>query len=74
MISEKGGISIWFFIGCLLTVYGILILGAGIYDWISPPSELLVLAELHAGVWWGALLLAIGLVYTYAFRPGRDKE
>jgi hypothetical protein len=33
-----------------------------------------VLNNLHAGVWWGALLLIIGLVYVILFRPGRTKS
>jgi hypothetical protein len=30
-----------------------------------------VLFNLHAGVWWGAVLLVIGLIYCIRFRPGR---
>jgi hypothetical protein len=65
-------LSIWFFIGLLLLAYGILILGAGIYDYMSPPEHPLVLAELHAGIWWGVLLIVMGLLYTVKFRPGRN--
>jgi hypothetical protein len=65
-------LSIWFFIGVLLLAYGILILGAGIYEYISPPEHPLVLAELHAGIWWGGLLIAMGLFYSVKFRPGRN--
>ncbi len=32
MAEEKKPIAIWFFIGLLLTVYGVLILGSGLYD------------------------------------------
>ena len=67
-------IPIWFFIGSLLLVYGILILGAGIYQTIVPPAQPTVLAELHAGIWWGALLVILGGVYTYGFWPGRQKR
>ncbi|HOY99732.1 MAG TPA: hypothetical protein PLL55_10075 [Candidatus Aminicenantes bacterium] len=67
----KKMISIWFFIGLLLTVYGVLILGAGIYDLIVPGRHNVVLRELHAGVWWGALLIVIGVVYLVFFRPKR---
>lgn len=67
-------ISIWFFIGLLLLAYGILILGAGIWDVVSPPANPVVLNELHAGVWWGALLLAIGAVYCVKFRPGAQRK
>ena len=48
------GISIWFFIGVLLTIYGALILGYGIYE-LS--SGTMAVANYHASVWWGGLLL-----------------
>lgn len=32
-----------------------------------------VLARLHAGVWWGILLVLLGLMYVTVFRPGRRK-
>ena len=65
-------ISIWFFIGVSLAVNGALILAAGIYQLVNPPIEPgVVLFNLHAGVWWGAVLLAIGLVYCIKFAPGR---
>jgi uncharacterized BrkB/YihY/UPF0761 family membrane protein len=64
-------ISIWFFIGILLGIYGTLILGAGIYDLVHPPEQTVKMAYLHAGIWWGALLLILGLVYTYKFAPKR---
>jgi len=60
-------ISIWFFIGVLLVIYGVLILGAGLYGLSHPPN--VVHADLHAGIWWGALLLILGSVYTVRFRP-----
>ena len=71
-MHRPGMLSIWFFIGVLLLAYGILILGAGIYEYISPPEHPLVLAELHAGIWWGGLLIAMGLFYSLKFRPGRN--
>lgn len=71
---HKKMISIWFFIGALLTVYGLLIFGAGIYDLIVPGKHNVVLRELHAGVWWGALLIVVGLVYTIKFRPKKVDE
>lgn len=59
-------ISIWFFVGCLFTVYGLLILFAGIRE--SSGREV-SMASLHAQVWWGVGLLMIGLVYVGVFRP-----
>lgn len=66
---EKRMISIWFFIGLILLVYGLLIFGAGIYDIINPAANTVVLAKLHAGAWWGALLAALGVIYIVKFRP-----
>ena len=67
---HSSGISIWFFIGVLLTVYGALILGYGLYELTLPQ---MAVANFHASVWWGALLLALGLFYGLRFRPGRNQ-
>jgi hypothetical protein len=69
--EKKHFISIWFFIGALLSVYGVLILGAGVWEIIEPPRQQVVLGNLHAAVWWGALLIALGAVYLVKFRPGK---
>jgi len=69
-MHRPGMLSIWFFIGVLLLVYGILIFGAGIYGLSKPPA--VKMADLHAGIWWGALLIALGAIYTVKFRPGRN--
>ena len=62
-------ISIWFFIGALLLVYGILITGAGLYELAAPPAHPVVLSQLHASIWWGALLVVLGGFYSVRFRP-----
>jgi len=64
-------IEIWFFIGALLLVYGVLITGAGIYHLIYPPSQQIAMRELHSDIWWGALLLALGVFYSTRFWPWR---
>jgi hypothetical protein len=71
-MHNHGSLSIWFFIGVLLTIYGVLILGAGLYEFVSPPAHPVVLANLHTGVWWGATLLVIGLVYFLRFYPRKQ--
>ncbi len=68
-MDTKREIPIWFFIGSLLTVYGVLILGTGIYHLIFPPQQPLALANLHADLWWPLLLLLIGLIYTIKYWP-----
>ncbi|MGQ9588907.1 MAG: hypothetical protein ACUVYA_01290 [Planctomycetota bacterium] len=62
-------ISIWFFIGTLLGIYGILILVAGILSLSDPPP--VALKEYHASFWWGILLTAMGIAYCVRFRPGK---
>lgn len=69
MREGPGFISIWFFIGLLLTIYGVLICATGLYEIGSPPAHPAVLSRLHPEIWWGALLLAIGLFYFIRFFP-----
>jgi len=59
-------ISIWVFIGLLLLVYGALIMGQGMWELFVPPSRPVVLAELRAGLWWGALMLIMGAIFVGA--------
>lgn len=66
-------IPIWFFIGLLLTLYGILIVVSGVTEWAGgfyPPG--VELTRLHAPVWWGGLLTLLGLFYLIRFRPKRS--
>jgi hypothetical protein len=71
---HSSSISIWFFIGVLLTAYGALIFGYGIYELASGQLANVVLANLHASVWWGASLAVLGLFYLIKFRPGKVKQ
>jgi hypothetical protein len=72
MSDKAHQISIWFFVGVLLAVYGAIILLAGIADWSNPGN--IVLGDLHVGVWWGALLLILGVIYSYIFAPNRGNR
>jgi hypothetical protein len=72
-MDSKSTISIWLVVGISLLVNGLLILVAGIYEWVSPPAAITVqLFDLHAPVWWGGLLALIGLAYCVRFSPFRD--
>jgi len=71
-MHRPGMLSIWFFIGVLLLAYGVLIFGAGLWELSSPPEHPVVLAELHAGIWWGALLLVLGCIYVVRYRPRKS--
>jgi hypothetical protein len=66
-------VSIWFFIGISLLVNGVLILGAGLYEYSHPPAPeaQVVLFQLHASVWWGGIMTLIGALYSWRYAPSR---
>jgi len=66
-------IPIWFFIGVLLVAYGFLITAYGIYEVATGQLADVALNTLHAPLWWGATLLALGIFYMVKFRPGNSK-
>jgi hypothetical protein len=67
----KQMISVWFFIGCLLSVYGLLIFSAGLLSLAGRPAHQGVAAQLHLPIWWGVVMIALGLTYVIHFRPRR---
>jgi len=69
MRERRHMLPVWFFIGMLLTIYGVIILITSIVDW-SQPSQV-ILAQYHPGLWGGILLLLIGSFYVLKFRPRR---
>ena len=72
-MKSGGSLSIWFFIGISLAVNGAVILGRGIYEVMYPPEHPVVLYELHANVWWGAVLLVLGLFFSLRYSPARER-
>ncbi len=69
----KQSFSLWFFIGSLLTVYALLILGAGIGEIASGTNTGIALPQLHINVWWGAGMLPLGLAFIIKDWPKREK-
>lgn len=70
--ETPGQVPIWFFIGALLLLYGLIITGAGIYQFWHPPHT--VLAKDHASFWGGLALILLGGGFTLGFWPGRKKK
>jgi hypothetical protein len=70
MSEDHRIIPVWFFVGVILLIYGVLILGSGIYHFSRPPTT--VLGELRPALWWGAILTVIGAVYVYLFKPKKS--
>ncbi len=71
--SNEQSLSIWFFVGVTLGGNGLLIVLAGLYSLVSPPENKVVLYNLHADLWWGAVLLVLGIIYVWRFGPWRTQ-
>lgn len=73
-MSIKKMISIWFFVGGLLTAYGVLILIAGLTGDSAAGGREVLMQGLHLQIWWGFGLLLLGVLYLVKFRPGRERN
>lgn len=60
-------LPVWFFIGIILVIYGILIFATGIFEMSDLPDT--VLANLHAPIWWGILLAVVGAIFVQKHYP-----
>lgn len=74
-MKSGGSLSIWFFIGTSLAVNGAVIFARGIYETMYPPAPELRVAlyDLHANVWWGGILLILGVFFSLRFSPARER-
>ena len=61
-MSEQKMISIWFFVGLMLTALGVIITATGVYFLFRPQHET-TLAELNPSLWWGGIMLVGGLSF-----------
>jgi integral membrane sensor domain MASE1 len=73
-VDKEHQIPIWFFIGLVLTLYGTVILAAGIYHLFYPSARVVALQHLHPELWWPGVLLGIGLVYVIRYAPWRSRN
>ncbi len=55
---------IWYFVGLILTVMGLILVITGIISVFNPPANPKVLSDIHPDIWWGALMVIIGLIYV----------
>jgi len=63
-------LPIWFFVGVILLVYGVLVIVGGTLEQTRPT----VLAETRPALWWGAIMGLFGAVFTAVGWLGRDKS
>lgn len=64
-------ISIWFFVGCLLSIYGLLIFAAGVRAYSPLGDDPGPADHLHLPIWWGIAMMVLGVIYALRFRPRR---
>ena len=53
---------IWYFVGWMLLIIGLIVTLTGLYNFVQPPAIQPVLHDLHTDIWWGAVITAGGLV------------
>ena len=63
MHEEKRMRNIWFFVGWILLIIGLVELAAGVYNLFFPLNGDVKLADLHANIWWGILIIISGIIY-----------
>jgi hypothetical protein len=67
-------LSIWFFVGGLMLIYGLVLLPYGAWEWFGGHEAATVLSNLHPTFWWGLGMTVFGLFYTLKFRPKSGDE
>lgn len=68
----RESVSIWWFAGLLFSIYGVITLATGLWELVHPPENPPVLSQLHAPIWWGAILAAAGFWYLIRFRSRKS--
>ena len=71
--KNDGMVSIWFWVGLVLGVYGLIVTATGIY-YIFEPDTLTITGHLNPNLWWGAIMTAAGLVFLVIGRFGRVQQ
>ena len=69
-------VPIWFFVGGLLLVYGVLIFGGGVYAWLNPPpvEHRVKLFEYHADEHYAPPNIGVGALYLWLNWPWGKKS
>ena len=63
--EQKGMKPIWYFVGWMLMMIGILIVTAGIMNlYITLPATSVV-SRIHPDLWWGGLITILGFFYIW---------
>ncbi len=55
-------ISIWTWVGMVLSVYGVIVTGMGV-RYLSAPETQTATAQYNPSLWWGALMVLAGAIF-----------
>jgi hypothetical protein len=61
-------LPVWFWVGIVLIVYGLIIIGSGIYYIFNPSNT--ALSHLHPSLWWGGIMLVGGIIFLSIGKRG----
>ncbi|MGB9599143.1 MAG: hypothetical protein ACP5QK_05495 [Myxococcota bacterium] len=67
MEDTKQMISVWFWVGCMMLIYGLIITGAGVYYLFLPPQSYAA-KWTNPNLWWGMIMLIVGQIFLYLGR------
>ena len=56
---------IWDFVGLMLASMGLVVLIAGVANYLSPPVRQTIFSNLHPELWWGILMILVGLLFYF---------
>jgi len=56
--------SIWFFVGLLLAIMGLIVTASAIHSLFIPPAKPKIYSHLHPDLWWGIVMLAFGILFA----------
>lgn len=62
-------LPIWFFVGVILLVYGVLVVAGG----FLPADRTTVLGETRPSLWWGGIMVVAGGIFTAIGLAARGK-
>ena len=69
--TADGMHPIWYFVGWLLILIGSIVVLAGVVNLFMPLPNTTVVKGLHPNLWWGSILIVVGLVYVLKHRGVR---
>lgn len=70
--KKQEPLPVWFFVGIIFAIYGVIILVTGLTEISHPPDT--VLSSLHPAIWWGAIIAALGALFVVTTGPWKSRR